>query len=99
MTDQTLVTREAQETKPGVKTTEFWFAVVLPYVIALLDSVDWVNVLPDKWQFALPIISSAIYALSRGRAKQGEPYYPKNPLSGELRGRVGRRGSRIVDAE
>lgn len=67
------------ETKPGLLTTEFWVAVVLPWLVTAADNAEVINVVPERWRFVLPAVSmlaSGLYALSRGRAKAGIPYNP-----------------------
>ena len=62
------------ETKPGLYTSEFWAAVVLPWIVTSLNSADVINVVPDRWRWVLPIVAmfvNGLYAMSRGRAKQG----------------------------
>lgn len=74
------------ETKPGTKTTEFWLTVVtvvLPWLATGGDNADVVNLVPEKYRYLLPIVASlatvlstGLYALGRGKAKQGIPYTP-----------------------
>lgn len=68
---------KGNESKPGIFTTEFYAAVVLPWLVTLGDNTDVINVVPEKYRFVLPAISmlaSGFYALSRGRAKSGVAY-------------------------
>jgi hypothetical protein len=74
------------ETKPGPTTTEFYamvVAVLLPWLVTLADNTDVVNVTPEKYRWILPLVSSfatalatGLYAVGRGKAKQGIPYNP-----------------------
>lgn len=61
----------ATETKPGVKTTEFWLnlAVSVGTLVAGLSSA-----LPPKWATIAITVSNGLYYLSRGEAKKGVPY-------------------------
>jgi hypothetical protein len=56
------------ETKPGVKTTEFWLtlAVSAGSVIAALASA-----LPARYAGIATAVSIGLYALGRGQAKSG----------------------------
>lgn len=58
------------ETKPGIRTTEFWaaLAAVIGSVISGLT-----DMLPAEWSATLAVIATAAYALSRGLAKNGIP--------------------------
>lgn len=70
---------KSNETKPGLLTTEFWAAVVLPWLVTLGDNQGIINVVPERYRFLLPVISmivSGFYAVGRGKAKQGVPYQP-----------------------
>lgn len=65
----------SNETKPGVKTTEFWtmlFGNALGIVQLLAGPV---NVSDSKVTIALAILNGA-YVASRGLAKQGVAYEP-----------------------
>lgn len=68
------------ETKPGLLTTEFWAAIVLPWLVTLADNADVISVTPERWRWVLPVVAtfvSGLYAMGRGRAKQGVPYDPR----------------------
>jgi hypothetical protein len=74
------------ETKPGIQTTEFWamvVTVVLPWLATIADNTDVVSIVPEKYRWVLPVIASfatalsaGLYAVGRGKAKQGIPYQP-----------------------
>lgn len=74
------------ETKPGISTTEFYamlVAVALPWLATLGDNTDVISVTPERWRWILPVIASVatalatgLYAVGRGKAKQGVPYNP-----------------------
>ena len=72
------------ETKPGVKTSEFYVlvvAILLPWLATIGDNTGIVSYVPDKYRWVLPVVASAataisagLYAIGRGQAKQGIPY-------------------------
>lgn len=75
------------ETKPGIKTTEFWLGLVLPQIIALMmafgvftpEQGDAVSQSADQvathgsalYAAIISGLSSLGYNLGRGKAKQG----------------------------
>jgi hypothetical protein len=68
-----------RETKPGWRTTELYAAVVLPWLVTLLQNVDVVSVTPERWRWILPLaatLASGFYANGRGNAKSGVPFVP-----------------------
>lgn len=74
------------ETKPGTRTTEFYMTlltIVLPWLVTIADNADVVNVVPERYRYLLPVVaavatalSSGLYAVGRGKAKQGIAYDP-----------------------
>jgi len=54
--------------KPGVRTTEFWLTVAVD-VAAFAASLA--NVLPERWAAIAATVSTSIYSVSRGLAKNG----------------------------
>jgi outer membrane lipoprotein SlyB len=70
-----------QETKPAVRTTEYWTAIFTQLVLlGQLSGVDPVDAI-EKSQNPVVLIAMAIvgglYAVARGIAKRGVPYYGK----------------------
>ncbi len=57
-----------KESKLGYKTTEFWLTLCTS-VLVLLDGIP----LPEKWEGIVAGALVALYALSRGIAKSGNP--------------------------
>jgi len=55
---------------PGVKTSEFWVAIILPFVVAVLNSVFGWQI--DTQTLLAMFGSGGAYALSRGIAKVGK---------------------------
>jgi hypothetical protein len=66
------------ETKPGVKTTEFWLHNLALLVNALNLLGAW-NFAPNKYSVQAQAIITGLYALSRGFAKLGIGYTPPQP--------------------
>lgn len=58
-----------RESKSGVKTTEFWVAIVL----TLLTVIDGIP-LPEQYEGLVAGAIGVAYAISRGLAKQGVPH-------------------------
>ena len=56
------------ETKPAIRTTEFWLTI-LGNLAAIVLQVA--GVLPAEYAIPAQIAGNAVYALSRGLAKQG----------------------------
>jgi hypothetical protein len=61
------------ETKPGIKTTEFWLTIAVD-LAALLSALA--GALPPKWAGAINMVATGLYALSRGWSKSKAPYNP-----------------------
>lgn len=57
-----------KESKAGYRTTEFWLTI-LASLLVLFDGIP----LPEKYEGAVSAALVAVYALSRGLAKQGVP--------------------------
>jgi hypothetical protein len=81
------------ETKPAVYSTEFWTHVLLQ-IIFLVNTVDLVTFMPDKYSGIVQAILGAAYMLARGIAKSGttvDPLLPANrklvPLKKDMRHR------------
>ncbi len=55
------------EAKPGIKTTEFWVAIL---VIVGSTTASLMSVLPPKWAAIASAVSATAYAISRGLAKK-----------------------------
>ncbi len=74
------------ETKPAVKTSELWITLAigaLTWLTTIGDNADIVNVVPAKYSYVLNGVAMAstallagLYAIGRGKAKQGIPYTP-----------------------
>lgn len=64
---------QTQETKPAIKTTEFWLTIVIQ-VIFLLNTIQVWTYMPTKWSALVQAIVLAAYTLSRGWAKSGVAY-------------------------
>ncbi len=64
------------ETKPAIRTTEFWVSV-LTGAYMVLNTTGVLNQIPAKWSGVLVAVITAAYAVSRGQAKQGVPYTGK----------------------
>jgi len=58
------------ETKPGVKTTEFWVSIFTAGYM-FLNTTGAIDQIPKTWSGIAMAIVSALYAVSRGQAKQG----------------------------
>lgn len=54
--------------KPGWKTTEFWFACILPNLGGIFFALA--GVLPPAWAFLCISISNSCYIISRGVVKK-----------------------------
>lgn len=61
------------ETKPALKTTEFYIHAALQ-IFFLLDTLKIYDYLPPKWSALAQAILAAAYTISRGQAKSGVPY-------------------------
>lgn len=68
------VTGVAVETRPGVKTTEFWLLVVGLVLTTFQEAVGVFNITDQRVLLAQSILVGA-YSLSRGLAKAGVPNY------------------------
>jgi hypothetical protein len=64
----THVPEAVQETRKGYKTTEFWIVLAIS-VLTVLNGIP----LPEKYEGIVVAALGAVYALSRGLAKQGIP--------------------------
>jgi len=64
------VNNPANETKPGIYTTEFWITAITS-LIAILDLSGAWDFVPDRYATVLLAIVNAAYSVSRGIAKQG----------------------------
>jgi hypothetical protein len=60
------------ETKPGMKTTEFWITLITNVLSVLNMSGAW-NFTPNKWSVLTLAIVNGLYAVARGLAKAGVP--------------------------
>jgi hypothetical protein len=65
------------ETRPGVRTTEFWL-VLLANVLPELGAIDLGNTKTKAW---LHIVTIVGYAISRGLAKNGVAADATDPLA------------------
>lgn len=65
-----------KESKPGIKTTEFWLTIV----ISLLTLVNGIP-LPDKYEGVVVAALGAAYAISRGIAKNGVASIEPDPVA------------------
>lgn len=64
------------ETKPGIQTTEFWIAL-FTNVAGFADLFGVVDAgVNNKYGIIAIAIVNGLYAVGRGRAKQGVPYKP-----------------------
>lgn len=66
------------ETKPGIQTTEFW-TNLFGQVVALLQLTGAWQYMPpsnNKYVIIAMAVLGGLYAVGRGRAKQGVPYNP-----------------------
>lgn len=61
------------ETKPGIQTTEFWFALGVN-LATMIDMTGVASYLPDKYAALAFTVVNAAYALSRGLAKLTQPF-------------------------
>lgn len=59
--------------KEGRRTSEFWFAVVVGVLIAVLESLVSSGALPpgSRWAYLATAALAGLYAISRGMAKRG----------------------------
>jgi hypothetical protein len=64
---------KVQESKPGVRTTEFWVSLFSNVAGLIQLTTGTVDVSNKYVAIALGIINGA-YAVSRGLAKQGQPF-------------------------
>lgn len=63
------------ETKPGVKTTEFWFSIVSGLFMAA-NATNVLDYIPNGWGAIGLAFITALYSVARGQAKQGVAYTP-----------------------
>lgn len=68
-----------RETKPGIYTTEFWITI-FTNLAALVDiaGADYLNT-QNRYVVLAVAVVNGLYAVSRGRAKQGIPFEPPVP--------------------
>lgn len=81
-----MTTATTQETKPGTRTTEFYamlVTIILPWLATLGDNTGIISIVPERYRYLLPLVASlatalstGLYAVGRGKAKQGIPYTP-----------------------
>jgi predicted tellurium resistance membrane protein TerC len=67
------------ETKPGVQTTEFW-TMLFGQVVAVLQLTGAWQYMPSSknpYVIIAMAVLGGLYAVGRGRAKQGVPYNPR----------------------
>lgn len=64
------------ETKPGVYTTEFWITL-FGSVLSAVDLLGVADLVPDKYSAIALAVIGGLYSVSRGFAKQGQPYVPE----------------------
>lgn len=64
------------ETKPGVYTTEFWVAL-FGSALSAVDLLGVADLVPDRYAAIAIAIIGGLYSVSRGIAKQGQPYVPE----------------------
>lgn len=64
--------------KPGLQTTEFWATVVFDAAVLVAALAD---ALPAKWAAIAGSVSTALYAISRGIAKQPPTILPVTPTA------------------
>lgn len=62
----------ATESKPGVKTTEFWMMIAMQIILTLNTLEIWTYV-PERYSLLAQTILGTAYMLSRGWAKSGVP--------------------------
>jgi hypothetical protein len=67
------------ETKPSIKTSEFWIHAALQ-LFFLLNTLQVWTYLPAKWSGLIQAILAAAYTVSRGTAKSGIPYGPSGAM-------------------
>jgi hypothetical protein len=58
------------ESKPGVRTTEFWVAMAAG-LVQMVNLVGIWDFVPNKYSTIILGVIAGLYALSRGIAKQG----------------------------
>lgn len=75
------------ETKPGIYTTEFWVHNAIQLLLWLNTSGAW-NYAPGLWGHRLSmagsVVLAALYAWSRGKAKEGVAADPALPANRKL---------------
>lgn len=64
------------ETKPGVYTTEFW-VTLFGALVTGADLFGVAELVPDTWAAIGLAVITGLYSVSRGVAKQGQPYVPE----------------------
>ena len=76
------------ETKPGVRTTEFWLTLVVQLLQVLNIAGAW-NFAPNKYSVIVSGVTAALYAVARGLAKAGVPAsVPTDALAGLIASRL-----------
>lgn len=61
------------ETKPAIRTTEFWVHALVQ-LFFLLNTLNVYTYVPDPWSGLAQAVLAAAYIWSRGQAKSGVPY-------------------------
>lgn len=65
------------ESKPGVRTTEFWVTVFTNILMILNLAGAW-DYMPDRYSGIVIAVVNGAYAVARGVAKIGPSYQPTN---------------------
>lgn len=65
-----------KESKAGYRTTEFWVTIAIS-LLTVLNGIP----LPDKYEGFVVAALGAVYALSRGIAKHGQPSIEPDPAA------------------
>jgi hypothetical protein len=68
-----------QESKPGIKTTEFWVTIFTNIIGLIQVSTTTLDSSTNKWVVIGLAVINGLYAASRGIAKSGQPYLPPEP--------------------
>ena len=67
-----------QETKPAIRTSEFWVHNIA-MLATVLNVVGAWNFVPNQTIVLFQGVVTALYLLSRGIAKNGQPFNPDGP--------------------
>lgn len=65
------------ETKPGIRTTEFWGTIIVQAVL-MLNLIGIWDYMPNKYSALAMALVQGAYAIARGQAKQGVSYNNNN---------------------